>query len=88
MKKHALSGLLFAVLFILALNDKAHAAPLDFTRCAAIAATYSENPFSVALGDLDTLRQCISEQMAATVAAREMEKSDRAIVRNFLRDSE
>lgn len=91
MKNNLLHGL--ALLFFMAwaylLADDANAAePADLSQCAALASTYAATPFALPMGDLDTLRLCISAQMAAMVSEREQARTERAITRNFGRDGE
>lgn len=63
----------------------APAAALDIQECVGLAARYATNPFALSVQDLDRLRLCAAEQMAATVQARQDEREARAIERNFAR---
>lgn len=89
MTKHLLSLLVFLAALYLLLTRPAHAdEPAGIIQCTTLASDYSRNPFALSVGQLDTLRLCISEQIAATVQASQDERTGRAIERSFWRDAE
>ena len=71
------------VLAVALAASTASASP-SLEECSAVATKYaSVDRFKMSIGELDTLRVCVSTQMELIVREADNAKADRAIIRSF-----
>lgn len=60
----------------------------DINQCHALAVRYVADPFSLAMGELDDLRNCMAWQMHAMQEEQRDRAIDRAITHNFSKEDD